>query len=131
WSAKTVAEDLYLSYLALMDGRKLIFRDDLHCPSELPWDLNSFLIQQRRWAKGGAQVFRLLAWDIIKMPSWSFLRKLDSLLTLGGYFIATIIALAYLTTPLWIAAKAELFLKSPHAHIYELIDVGLWLTLGA
>ncbi len=55
WQDDTVAEDLDLSCRAQLNGWKIRYMRDLHCPAELPSDLNAFKSQQSRWASGGIQ----------------------------------------------------------------------------
>ncbi len=56
WQTDTLAEDTDLSYRAQLFGWKFVYLLDEDVPSELPVDLNSFKVQQRRWAKGVLQV---------------------------------------------------------------------------
>lgn len=59
WSAKTVTEDLDLSYRAQKQGWKFRFLADVAVPAELPNTLSAFHGQQFRWAKGSLQTARL------------------------------------------------------------------------
>lgn len=56
WHMDTLAEDTDLSYRAQLLGWKGIYLLDEDVPSELPVDINSFKVQQHRWAKGVFQV---------------------------------------------------------------------------
>jgi cellulose synthase/poly-beta-1,6-N-acetylglucosamine synthase-like glycosyltransferase len=56
WQDDTLAEDTDISYRAQLFGWKLVYLLDEDVPSELPVDINSFKVQQRRWAKGVLQV---------------------------------------------------------------------------
>jgi cellulose synthase/poly-beta-1,6-N-acetylglucosamine synthase-like glycosyltransferase len=60
WQPDTLAEDTDLSYRAQLFGWKFVYLLDEDVPSELPVDINSFKVQQRRWAKGVLQVGRKL-----------------------------------------------------------------------
>ena len=60
WRSDTLTEDTDLSYRAQIKGWKFIYRPDLTCPSEIPEDMNSFKVQQHRWAKGAIEVMRKL-----------------------------------------------------------------------
>ena len=60
WQTDTLAEDTDLSYRAQLFGWKFVYLLDEDVPSELPVDINSFKVQQRRWAKGVLQVGRKL-----------------------------------------------------------------------
>ncbi|MEN3046339.1 MAG: glycosyltransferase [Candidatus Hydrothermales bacterium] len=56
WQCDTLAEDLDLSLRSYLKGFKGVFLKDLSVLSELPSDLKSFLVQQKRWTKGTFQV---------------------------------------------------------------------------
>jgi cellulose synthase/poly-beta-1,6-N-acetylglucosamine synthase-like glycosyltransferase len=61
WSARTLTEDLDLSYRAQLRGWKAAYVDDLVVPEELPVSIDAYRRQQSRWATGSFQVaFRLL-----------------------------------------------------------------------
>lgn len=66
WQTDTLAEDTDLSYRAQLFGWKFIYLLDEDVPSELPVDVNSFKVQQRRWAKGVLQVGRKLIGRILR-----------------------------------------------------------------
>jgi len=61
WSARTLTEDLDLSYRAQLRGWKAAYVDDLVVPEELPVSIDAYRRQQSRWATGSFQVaFRML-----------------------------------------------------------------------
>ncbi|MBI3949663.1 MAG: glycosyltransferase [Acidobacteria bacterium] len=66
WQTDTLAEDTDLSYRAQLFGWKFIYLLDEDVPSELPVDINSFKVQQRRWAKGVLQVGQKLIGHILR-----------------------------------------------------------------
>lgn len=66
WSADTLAEDLDLSYRVQLKGWSIKYRSDVIVPGELPENVDSFRIQQNRWAKGTFQVAIKLLKDVIK-----------------------------------------------------------------
>jgi len=55
WQHDTLTEDLDLSYRAQLKGWKFVFLPEVITPAELPVDINSFMSQQHRWAKGGIE----------------------------------------------------------------------------
>ena len=55
WEADTLTEDLDLSIRAQLRGWKILFREEIGSPAELPAEMNSFKSQQFRWMKGGAE----------------------------------------------------------------------------
>ena len=61
WSARTLTEDLDLSYRAQLRGWKAAYIEDLVVPEELPVSIDAYRRQQSRWATGSFQsAFRLL-----------------------------------------------------------------------
>jgi len=58
WETETLTEDADLSFRLYKKGYKILYLPDVTCKSELPDSSVAFKAQQRRWAKGGAQVFR-------------------------------------------------------------------------
>lgn len=61
WSARTLTEDLDLSYRAQLRGWKAAYVENLVVPEELPVSIDAYRRQQSRWATGSFQTaFRLL-----------------------------------------------------------------------
>lgn len=129
WSQLSIAEDLLLSYKAQLAGWRLVYTDEVDCPSELPATWASFLIQQRRWAKGNGQVIRLLWRQIVVADNWSQRRRLDCLIHLTGYGAATLISLTYLFTPHWIRVKAEWLNISIYSEPSRIFDAFTYVVL--
>jgi cellulose synthase/poly-beta-1,6-N-acetylglucosamine synthase-like glycosyltransferase len=55
WKSDTLTEDVDLSYRAQLGGWRLVYRDDVRVPAELPRKLEDVELQQERWAQGGIQ----------------------------------------------------------------------------
>lgn len=55
WSARTLTEDLDLSYRAQLRGWRIVYVDRVLASAELPTNLPALRIQQRRWMRGVAQ----------------------------------------------------------------------------
>lgn len=68
WQHDTLTEDMDLSYRAQLNGWKFAYLPELACPAELPVDMNAFLTQQHRWAKGSVQTGRKLMGRIFRAP---------------------------------------------------------------
>jgi cellulose synthase/poly-beta-1,6-N-acetylglucosamine synthase-like glycosyltransferase len=66
WEYETLTEDLDISYRAQLAGWRFIFLPDVVVPSELPVEMNSFKLQQHRWAKGSIQTGIKLLIPILK-----------------------------------------------------------------
>jgi cellulose synthase/poly-beta-1,6-N-acetylglucosamine synthase-like glycosyltransferase len=61
WSARTLTEDLDLSYRAQLRGWRAEYIEDLVVPEELPVSIDAYRRQQSRWATGSFQsAFKLL-----------------------------------------------------------------------
>ena len=58
WQHDTLTEDLDLSYRAQLAGWRFVFLPEVIAPAEVPVEMNSFKIQQHRWAKGSIQTCR-------------------------------------------------------------------------
>ncbi len=66
WEGDTLTEDLDLSYRAQLAGWRLVYRDDVVVPAELPPTMPALLAQQRRWAKGSIETLRKLGGRIVR-----------------------------------------------------------------
>ncbi|HET9780373.1 MAG TPA: glycosyltransferase [Candidatus Dormibacteraeota bacterium] len=66
WSARTLTEDLDLSYRAQLRGWKAAYVDDLVVPEELPVSIDAYRRQQSRWATGSFQVAFLLLRSVLR-----------------------------------------------------------------
>ncbi|SHF81612.1 Glycosyltransferase, catalytic subunit of cellulose synthase and poly-beta-1,6-N-acetylglucosamine synthase [Cnuella takakiae] len=58
WDGSVLSEDLDLSYRAQLKGWKLVYDQDTEVPAELPAAIEAYKVQQFRWTKGTAQIFR-------------------------------------------------------------------------
>ncbi len=66
WQSDTLAEDIDLSYRALLRGWRFIYLSDVVVPAELPMDMGSLKIQHRRWAQGSIQAALKLLPDVLR-----------------------------------------------------------------
>jgi cellulose synthase/poly-beta-1,6-N-acetylglucosamine synthase-like glycosyltransferase len=95
WSARTLTEDLDLSYRAQLAGWKFVFLPEVEVAAELPAALSGFQEQQHRWAKGSIQTARKL---LPRIASSSEPRSTRSeaffhLTNNSAYLLTTIVAL--------------------------------------
>lgn len=100
WSARTLTEDLDLSYRAQLKGWKFIYLPHVVCPAELPVDIFSFRSQQNRWSKGALQVAWRVLGDVWKAPL-PVLTKLEATAHLTsnvGYILTLMLSLSLLPT---------------------------------
>jgi cellulose synthase/poly-beta-1,6-N-acetylglucosamine synthase-like glycosyltransferase len=84
WQARTLTEDLDLSYRAHLRGWTARYLEDLVVPAELPAQVLSFRRQQHRWARGSMECARRLLPSVWRAP-----------VSLGTRFQATVHLLAY------------------------------------
>ncbi|MGQ9553706.1 MAG: glycosyltransferase [Anaerolineae bacterium] len=84
WLARTLSEDLDLSYRVQLAGWRCLYLPEVVAPAEVPPTVSSFKRQQRRWAMGSIQCLRHLA-----RPLWRshlrFWQKLEGFIHLSGY----------------------------------------------
>jgi cellulose synthase/poly-beta-1,6-N-acetylglucosamine synthase-like glycosyltransferase len=84
WSARTLTEDLDLSYRAQLRGWRAVYMEDVVVPQELPVAVAAYRGQQMRWATGSFQTaFRLLV--PVLRSRLSPMAKLQAVLHLLGY----------------------------------------------
>ncbi len=125
WEADTLTEDLDLSYRAQLKGWKIIYRQDIASPAELPVEMNGLKSQQFRWMKGGAENARKLIPAVLH-SSLPFPQKMHALTHLVSSSIFLVVfVLALLSVP-------ALFLMSTihfDMRIYWIFMVGL-LSVG-
>jgi hypothetical protein len=101
WLARTVTEDIDLSYRAQLRGWRIAYLGEVDVPSELPADLAAVRSQQHRWIKGGAQNARLHLGAVLRRSAvpvgvrWHAAAHLVS-----GSLYAVILAMLVLTVPL-------------------------------
>lgn len=92
WHADTVTEDLDLCYRAQMQGWRMVYDVDYTVPSELPESIAAFKSQQRRWTKGGIQVFRKHVGAVWR-GRFPFQVKMEAMFHLGVGFIHVFLVL--------------------------------------
>lgn len=98
WQYETLTEDLDISYRAQLAGWQFVFLPDVVAPSELPVEMNSFKLQQHRWAKGSIQTAIKLLIPILK-SDFSWRVKLEAVFHLTNnvsYLLMVYLSLAML-----------------------------------
>ncbi len=92
WHADTVTEDLDLCYRAQMKGWRMVYDVGYTVPSELPESIAAFKSQQRRWTRGGIQVFRKHFGTVLRGP-FPLRIKIEAAFHLGVGFIHVFLVL--------------------------------------
>jgi cellulose synthase/poly-beta-1,6-N-acetylglucosamine synthase-like glycosyltransferase len=98
WSARTLTEDLDLSYRAQLKGWRPVYLRDCSTKAELPVRLNAYRRQQYRWARGSFETARLMIPDVLRAKI-GHATKLQALLHLTGYGIHALMFLLALIYP--------------------------------
>lgn len=100
WQADTLTEDLDLSYRAQLKGWKILYREDIGSPAELPAEISSYKSQQFRWMKGGAETARKLI-PVIWKSDLTFWKKIHASahLTASTIFLL-VFSMAVLSVPM-------------------------------
>ena len=129
FSANTVTEDLYLSLKAWIKGYRIWYANIDSCKSELPPCLASFLIQQRRWAKGNGQVLRLLGKQLVSKLPFAFHIRADTIIQQLGYGISTFFLIIYFLSPFWINTYGRWLAYSNEFTLLKFWDLSLWLGI--
>lgn len=101
WSARTVTEDIDLSYRAQLRGWRVRYLEELVCPAELPADMGGLRGQQHRWIMGGAQNARLHLRRVLGRTDLpATVRHHAAQHLLAGLTYAVIVLMLLLTVPL-------------------------------
>ncbi|MDQ6917773.1 MAG: glycosyltransferase [Candidatus Dormibacteraeota bacterium] len=66
WNARTLTEDLDLSYRAQLAGWKAVYCECVEVPEELPVSVDAYRRQQARWATGSFQCAFLLTLPLLR-----------------------------------------------------------------
>jgi len=106
WSHDTLTEDLDLSYRAQLRGWRFVYDDGVEAPAELPADIDAFLVQQRRWAKGSIQTARKILPLVWRAPLAARQRFEAAAHLLGNGAHALLLLLSLLLVPLLFASPA-------------------------
>ena len=103
WSARTLTEDLDLSYRAQLRGWNAAYVEDLVVPEELPVSIHAYRRQQSRWATGSFQsAFRLL-WPVLRSRHRAAV-KLEAVAHLVAYGVGPVMLIQLACYPLFLVA---------------------------
>lgn len=98
WQARTLTEDLDLSYRAQLKGWTSLYLPDVAVPGELPPQMIAYRRQQARWAVGSTQCLMHLGGPVWRSPR-SLTSRLMALLHLAQYLPHPLMLILLLLTP--------------------------------
>ncbi|GAB4517513.1 MAG: glycosyltransferase family 2 protein [Anaerolineae bacterium] len=121
WSSTTLTEDLDLSYRAFMRGWDFLYLVDVAVPGELTPLVQSYKVQQARWATGSTQCLLKHLPTLLLSPRLTWAEKLMGLLHLAQYAVQPVILMLFLLTPvlLW----GDMFRHLPNLTIVALVSI--------
>lgn len=125
WAADTLTEDLDLSYRAQLKGWRIVYRQEIASPAELPAEMNGLKSQQFRWMKGGAENARRLIPAILRSKlSWG--QKVHALShLLSSSIFLVVFVLAVLSVPsLFLMNVIQMDMRFYSIFIIGLVTVG-------
>lgn len=122
WSARTLTEDLDLSYRAQLRGWRASYVEDLVVPEELPVSIDAYRRQQSRWATGSFQSAFLLLVPVLRSKARAAVK-----------FQATVHLLAYGVGPLMLLQLAcypvLLLTVGRHGSPWQLASISIWFNV--
>ncbi len=105
WSARTLTEDLDLSYRAQIKGWKYLYLPDIVVPGEIPPVMAAYKKQQARWAQGTNQCLAKLIGPVMR-SNLSVTQKIMAAQHLVQYLPHTIMLTLLVMTPPLIMADS-------------------------
>lgn len=120
WSAATLAEDLDISYRALLRGWRFLYLPAVTAPGEIPPQVQAYKIQQRRWATGMTECLIRHALPLLRSERYPLGYKLMGLAHLSQFAVQPFILLMFLLTPLLIAG--EMFHRLPNLSLLGVVS---------
>lgn len=100
WDARTLTEDLDLSFRAHLNGVRFCYVDEVAVPAELPRDPAALKGQQHRWAKGSIQTAKRMLGPLWASPQLGLGQKIDASLKLTQNCAFLFLAILLCTMPL-------------------------------
>lgn len=113
WLARTITEDLDLSYRAQLRGWRFVYRPDVVVAAELPPHVEAFKSQQHRWAKGSIQTARCLLPSLWRASQLSVGQRMHATLHLLGNLAYPGVILLALLMPAVVWARRGLLGWAP------------------
>ncbi|RKX71042.1 glycosyl transferase family 2 [candidate division WOR-3 bacterium] len=123
WHTDTLTEDLDLSMRAQLRGWKIVYRDDVVVPGEIPFTVESFRTQQSRWARGTIQTGIKLLPKILR-SHLSLFKKFEAFIQLSAHFVyPALLGIAVFSFPI-IYFKINNILPRSYFLILSLLSIG-------
>ena len=124
WSARTLTEDLDLSYRAQLRGWRAAYLEDLVVPEELPVSIDAYRRQQSRWATGSFQT----AFKLLGPVMWSSNRagiKFQAAIHLLAYGVGPVMLVQLMCYPMLLLTVGR------HAIPWQIADASIAVILIA
>src|SRR5207249_1452582 len=112
WSARTLTEDLDLSYRAQLRGWKSAYIEELVVPEELPVSIDAYRRQQSRWATGSFQSAFLLLGPVMRSRLRASV-KFQACIHLLAYGVGPVMLVQLAAYPLLLLALGQEGLRLP------------------
>jgi cellulose synthase/poly-beta-1,6-N-acetylglucosamine synthase-like glycosyltransferase len=127
WRGETLTEDWELSYHARLKGMRGIFVNSVTASGELPTDLQTWMPQQRRWAKGIGQVAWMMLPRVFSTQHLSLNQRIGASFPLVLWFLYSIFTATYL-----VAVPALLLAPSLRLVVtmYVAYEATFWVVCG-
>lgn len=126
WTARTLTEDLDLSYRAQLRGWRAAFLEDLVVPEELPVSIDAYRNQQSRWATGSFQcAFKLLGpvWRSSAKP----MAKIEATIHLLAYGVGPLMLLQLVCYPMLLLTVGRHNIPTP---LGDALLLGVFVALS-
>ena len=124
WESDTLTEDLDLSLRAQLRDWKIVYRDDVVVPGEIPVAVESFRTQQARWSKGTVQTGIKLLPRILASPRFSLFKKFEAFIQLSAHFVyPALLGIALLSYPI-VYFKINHLLSRSYFLILSVLSIG-------
>jgi cellulose synthase/poly-beta-1,6-N-acetylglucosamine synthase-like glycosyltransferase len=127
WDAKTLTEDLELSYRCLMRGWDALLIRDVVVRAELPNDVMAYRRQQARWAQGSIKCLELMIPQVLNSKS-NWLTKWQGIMHLSGYGFHLVLFSVALCYPLVLLAGLHYDPRLPN--LYGLAPLLMFTTFA-
>ncbi|XP_039113941.1 probable glucomannan 4-beta-mannosyltransferase 11 [Dioscorea cayenensis subsp. rotundata] len=127
WEDRTTVEDMDLAVRAILKGWKFLYVGDVKVKSELPSNFKAYRHQQHRWTCGAANLFRKVAFDIMRAKDVSLWKKLY---VLYSFFIVRKVVAHVVTFFLYcVVVPASALIPEVNIPIWMVVHIPTTITL--